>query len=64
MKNMIANGAGGVHFEDQLATVKKCGHMGGKILIPTQEAEQKLIAAIKGVNAIAVCAFFEFIDRR
>ena len=45
MKNMIINGASGVHFEDQLAAVKKCGHMGGKVLIPTQEAVQKLIAA-------------------
>ena len=45
MKNMIANGAAGVHFEDQLASVKKCGHMGGKVLVPTQEAIQKLISA-------------------
>ncbi len=45
MKNMITNGAAGVHFEDQLASVKKCGHMGGKVLVPTQEAVQKLIAA-------------------
>jgi isocitrate lyase len=45
MKNMIANGAAGVHYEDQLAAVKKCGHMGGKVLVPTQEAVQKLIAA-------------------
>ncbi len=45
MKNMIAAGAAGVHFEDQLASVKKCGHMGGKVLVPTQEAVQKLIAA-------------------
>ena len=45
MKNMIINGASGVHFEDQLAAVKKCGHMGGKVLVPTQEAIQKLIAA-------------------
>ncbi|MCW8890735.1 MAG: isocitrate lyase, partial [Sedimenticola sp.] len=45
MKNMIANGAAGVHFEDQLAAVKKCGHMGGKVLVPSQEAVQKLIAA-------------------
>ena len=45
MKNMIINGAAGVHFEDQLAAVKKCGHMGGKVLVPTQEAVQKLIAA-------------------
>ena len=44
-KNMIASGAAGVHFEDQLASVKKCGHMGGKVLVPTQEAVQKLIAA-------------------
>src|SRR5690606_7967949 len=45
MKNMIRAGAAGVHFEDQLASVKKCGHMGGKVLVPTQEAVQKLIAA-------------------
>ena len=45
MKNMIVNGAAGVHFEDQLAAVKKCGHMGGKVLVPTAEAIQKLVAA-------------------
>ncbi len=45
MKAMIAAGASGVHFEDQLASVKKCGHMGGKVLVPTSEAVQKLIAA-------------------
>src|SRR4026209_817154 len=45
MKSMIDAGAGGVHFEDQLASVKKCGHMGGKVLVPTTEAVQKLIAA-------------------
>ena len=45
MKNMIAAGAAGVHFEDQLAAVKKCGHMGGKVLVPTSEAVQKLVAA-------------------
>ncbi|HMB57780.1 MAG TPA: isocitrate lyase [Arenimonas sp.] len=45
MKSMIEAGAAGVHFEDQLASVKKCGHMGGKVLVPTQEAVQKLIAA-------------------
>lgn len=45
MKAMIRAGAAGVHFEDQLASVKKCGHMGGKVLVPTQEAVQKLIAA-------------------
>ncbi|MEF8723259.1 MAG: isocitrate lyase [Candidatus Accumulibacter phosphatis] len=45
MKAMIRAGAAGVHWEDQLASVKKCGHMGGKVLVPTQEAVQKLIAA-------------------
>lgn len=45
MKDMIQAGAAGVHFEDQLASAKKCGHMGGKVLVPTQEAVQKLIAA-------------------
>ena len=46
MKAMIEAGAAGVHFEDQLASVKKCGHMGGKVLVPTQEAVQKL--ALRG----------------
>ncbi|MGE4073818.1 MAG: isocitrate lyase [Lysobacterales bacterium] len=45
MKHMIEAGAAGVHWEDQLASAKKCGHMGGKVLVPTQEAVQKLIAA-------------------
>jgi isocitrate lyase len=45
MKGMIEAGAAGVHFEDQLASAKKCGHMGGKVLVPTQEAVQKLAAA-------------------
>ena len=45
MKSMIDNGAAGVHFEDQLASVKKCGHMGGKVLVPTREAVSKLNAA-------------------
>ncbi len=45
MKAMIEAGAAGVHFEDQLASAKKCGHMGGKVLVPSQEAVQKLIAA-------------------
>jgi isocitrate lyase len=45
MKHMIEAGAAGVHFEDQLAAAKKCGHMGGKVLVPTQEAVHKLIAA-------------------
>jgi isocitrate lyase len=45
MKAMIEAGAAGVHFEDQLASAKKCGHMGGKVLVPTQEQVQKLQAA-------------------
>ena len=45
MKAMIEAGAAGVHYEDQLASAKKCGHMGGKVLVPTSEAIQKLIAA-------------------
>lgn len=45
MKAMIEAGASGVHFEDQLASVKKCGHMGGKVLVPTREAVNKLVAA-------------------
>jgi isocitrate lyase len=45
MRAMIEAGAAGVHFEDQLASVKKCGHMGGKVLVPTHEAVQKLVAA-------------------
>ncbi|MEZ5474749.1 MAG: isocitrate lyase [Steroidobacteraceae bacterium] len=45
MKQMIAAGAAGVHFEDQLSSAKKCGHMGGKVLVPTQEAINKLAAA-------------------
>jgi isocitrate lyase len=45
MKAMIEAGASGVHFEDQLASVKKCGHMGGKVLVPTREAVAKLVAA-------------------
>jgi len=43
MKAMIEAGAAGVHFEDQLSSAKKCGHMGGKVLVPTKEAVQKLI---------------------
>ena len=45
MKAFIEAGAAGVHFEDQLASEKKCGHMGGKVLIPTQAHERNLIAA-------------------
>ncbi len=54
MKNMIGAGASGVHFEDQLAAVKKCGHMGGKVLVPTQEAVQKLIAARLAADVMGV----------
>src|SRR3989440_3858073 len=45
MKSMIEAGAGGVHFEDQLASAKKCGHLGGKVLVPAQEFVNKLVAA-------------------
>ncbi len=45
MKNMIRAGAAAVHFEDQLSSAKKCGHMGGKVLVPTREAINKLVAA-------------------
>ncbi len=45
MKQMIDAGAAGVHFEDQLSSAKKCGHMGGKVLVPTQDAISKLVAA-------------------
>src|SRR5574338_41898 len=59
MKAMIEAGAAGVHFEDQLASCKKCGHMGGKVLVPTQEFIQKLTAArlaadVLGVDTIVV----------
>ena len=59
MKHMIEAGAAAVHFEDQLASAKKCGHMGGKVLVPTIEAEQKLIAArlaadVSGVPTLIV----------
>lgn len=59
MKGMIEAGAAGVHFEDQLASEKKCGHMGGKVLIPTQAAVRNLIAArfaadVMGVPTIIV----------
>jgi isocitrate lyase len=59
MKAMIDAGASGVHFEDQLASVKKCGHMGGKVLVPSREAVEKLVAArlaadVMGVPALVV----------
>ncbi len=54
MKNMISAGAAAVHYEDQLAAVKKCGHMGGKVLVPTQEAIEKLIAARFAADVMGV----------
>jgi isocitrate lyase len=54
MKNMIASGAAAVHFEDQLAAVKKCGHMGGKVLVPTNEAVEKLISARFAADTMGV----------
>src|SRR5512140_1143118 len=54
MKALIEAGASGVHFEDQLASAKKCGHMGGKVLVPTQEAVQKLIAARLAADVLGV----------
>lgn len=54
MRGMIEAGASGVHFEDQLASVKKCGHMGGKVLVPTQEAVQKLVAARLAADVMGV----------
>ena len=59
MKSMLEAGAAGVHFEDQLASAKKCGHMGGKVLVPTREAVQKLVAArlaadVMGVPALVI----------
>ncbi|AFL75830.1 isocitrate lyase [Thiocystis violascens] len=54
MKNMIVAGAAGVHYEDQLAAVKKCGHMGGKVLVPTREAVQKLTAARFAADVMGV----------
>ncbi|RDK05063.1 isocitrate lyase [Cupriavidus lacunae] len=59
MKSMIEAGAAGVHFEDQLASVKKCGHMGGKVLVPTREAVAKLTAArlaadVSGVPTLVI----------
>ncbi|HWR36510.1 MAG TPA: isocitrate lyase [Clostridia bacterium] len=59
MKAMIEAGAAGVHFEDQLSSAKKCGHMGGKVLVSTAEAVQKLVAArlaadVMGVPALVI----------
>ena len=59
MLNMIAQGAAGVHYEDQLASLKKCGHLGGKVLVPTSEFITKLVAArlaadVAGVDTILI----------
>ncbi len=54
MKAMIEAGAAGVHFEDQLASAKKCGHMGGKVLVPTREAIEKLTAARLAADVMGV----------
>jgi isocitrate lyase len=59
MKGMIEAGAAGAHFEDQLSSAKKCGHLGGKVLVPTQEAINKLIAArlaadVYGVSSLII----------
>jgi len=59
MRAMIEAGAAAVHFEDQLSSAKKCGHLGGKVLVPTQEAIQKLVAArlaadVMGVNTLVI----------
>lgn len=54
MKGMIEAGAAGVHFEDQLSSAKKCGHLGGKVLVPTQEAINKLIAARLAADTMGV----------
>lgn len=54
MKAMIEAGVAAVHFEDQLSSVKKCGHMGGKVLVPTSEAVNKLIAARLAADVLGV----------
>lgn len=54
MKGMIAAGAAGVHLEDQLSSAKKCGHMGGKVLVPVQEFTRKLVAARLAADVLDV----------
>ena len=54
MKSLIEAGAAAVHFEDQLSSAKKCGHMGGKVLVPTREAIQKLISARLAADVLNV----------
>ena len=53
-KAMIKAGASAVHFEDQLSSVKKCGHLGGKVLVPTKEAIDKLVAARLAADTMGV----------
>ena len=62
MKGMIEAGASGVHFEDQFSSEKKCGHLGGKVLLPTQTAVRNLIAArlaadVMGVPTVFSCPY-------
>ncbi len=57
MRQMIAAGAAAVHYEDQLSSAKKCGHLGGKVLVPTKEAENKLIAARLAADVEGVSTF-------
>ncbi|PSL44717.1 isocitrate lyase [Chitinophaga niastensis] len=54
MKAMIEAGAAGVHYEDQLSSAKKCGHLGGKVLVPTREAVDKLVAARLAADVMGV----------
>jgi isocitrate lyase len=59
MLNMVAHGAAAVHYEDQLASLKKCGHLGGKVLVPTSEFVTKLVAArlaadVAGVDTLLI----------
>ncbi|MFJ1103359.1 isocitrate lyase [Bacillus sp. RA(2023)] len=54
MKGMIEAGASGVHFEDQLSSEKKCGHLGGKVLLPTQTAVRNLISARLAADVMGV----------
>ena len=54
MRGLIEAGVGGVHFEDQLASAKKCGHMGGKVLVPTSEFIRKLVAARLAADVMGV----------
>lgn len=54
MKGMISAGAAAVHFEDQLSSAKKCGHMGGKVLVPTKEFIRKLVAARLAADVMGV----------